>query len=40
MGENNMQKRAAVYARVSTARQAEHDLSIPDQLAQAKRYAE
>ncbi len=35
-----MQKRAAVYARVSTARQAEHDLSIPDQLAQAKRYAE
>ena len=35
-----MQKRAAVYARVSTSRQAEHDLSIPDQLAQARRYAE
>lgn len=32
-------KRYAIYARVSTARQAEHDLSIPDQLAQARRYA-
>ena len=27
-------KRAAVYLRVSTGRQAEHDLSIPDQRAQ------
>jgi hypothetical protein len=26
--------RAAVYLRVSTGRQAEHDLSIPDQRAQ------
>jgi predicted site-specific integrase-resolvase len=26
--------RVAVYARVSTGRQAEHDLSIPDQIAQ------
>ncbi len=30
--------RYAIYARVSTARQAEHDLSLPDQLAQARRY--
>jgi hypothetical protein len=27
-----MTKRAALYARVSTARKAEHDLSIPDQI--------
>ena len=27
-----------LYARVSTARQAEHDLSIPDQLAQMRQY--
>ena len=33
-----MTKRVAVYARVSTTRQAENDISIPDQLAQAKRY--
>ncbi len=33
-----MAKRAAIYARVSTTRQAEHDLSIPDQRAQAQRY--
>ncbi len=31
--------RAIVYARVSTTRQADHDLSIPDQLAHAERYA-
>jgi len=31
--------RAIVYARVSTVRQAENDLSIPDQLAHAERYA-
>jgi hypothetical protein len=28
--------RAALYARVSTGRQAEQDLSIPDQVAQLK----
>ncbi len=33
-----MSKRVAVYARVSTTRQAENDISIPDQLAQAQRY--
>ncbi len=33
-----MSKRVAVYARVSTARQAENDISIPDQLAQARKY--
>jgi DNA invertase Pin-like site-specific DNA recombinase len=35
-----MSKRVAVYARVSTTRQAEHDISIPDQLAQARKYCE
>jgi site-specific DNA recombinase len=34
-----MQPRAAIYARVSTTRQAERDLSIPDQLAQARKHA-
>ena len=33
-----MSKRVAVYARVSTARQAARDLSIPDQLKAAKAY--
>ena len=33
-----MSKRVAVYARVSTTRQAENDISIPDQLSHAKRY--
>ena len=33
-------KRVAVYARVSTVRQAEADLSIPDQIAQAKSWCE
>jgi site-specific DNA recombinase len=32
--------RAAVYARVSTARQAESDLSLPDQIAQCQSYCE
>ena len=35
-----MSKRVAVYARVSTTRQAESDISIPDQIAHAKRYCE
>lgn len=35
-----MTKRVAVYARVSTARQADNDISIPDQLAQAQRYSD
>ena len=30
--------RAALYLRVSTSRQAEHDLSIPDQRRQAQAY--
>ncbi len=30
--------RAVLYARVSTLRQAEHDLSIPDQLHQLREY--
>lgn len=33
-----MTKRVAVYARVSTTRQADNDISIPDQLAHAKRF--
>lgn len=33
-----MHKRAIIYARVSTTRQAEHDLSIPDQIAHGERY--
>ena len=32
-------KRVALYARVSTTRQAEHDLSIPDQVRQMQEYA-
>jgi len=35
-----MSKRVAVYARVSTTRQAENDISIPDQLAQARRHSQ
>ena len=31
--------RVAIYARVSTGKQAEQDLSIPDQLAQAEAWA-
>ena len=33
-----MPQRAIIYARVSTTRQAENDLSIPDQIAHAERY--
>ena len=33
-----MGQRAIVYARVSTTRQADHDLSIPDQIAHAEQY--
>ena len=32
--------RAAIYVRVSTARQADHDLSLPDQVAQCRAYCE
>ena len=32
--------RAAIYARVSTARQAERDLSLPDQITQCRRWCE
>ena len=32
-------RRVAVYARVSTTRQAEQDLSLPDQLAQASAFS-
>ena len=32
--------RAALYLRVSTARQAEHDASIPDQKRQGEAYCE
>src|SRR5215469_5227629 len=35
-----MNKRVAVYARVSTTRQAENEISITDQLAQARRYCD
>lgn len=35
-----MQQRAALYLRVSTARQAEHDVSIPDQKRQGEAYCE
>ena len=33
-----MGQKAIVYARVSTTKQADHDLSIPDQIAHAERY--
>lgn len=32
--------RAAIYVRVSTARQAERDLSLPDQVVQCRTYCE
>jgi DNA invertase Pin-like site-specific DNA recombinase len=35
-----MSKRVAIYARVSTTRQAENDISIPDQLAQARKFCD
>jgi hypothetical protein len=34
-----VQLRAALYLRVSTARQAEHDASIPDQRRQGESYS-
>jgi site-specific DNA recombinase len=34
--ENEAAQRAALYMRVSTGRQAEHDLSIPDQRSQLR----
>ena len=34
IGEQHVAPRAALYMRVSTGRQAEHDLSIPDQRSQ------
>lgn len=33
-----VKQRAALYLRVSTARQAEHDVSIPDQKRQGETY--
>ncbi len=35
-----MSKRVAIYARVSTTRQAENDISIPDQIGQARKHCE
>ena len=35
-----MSKRVAVYARVSTSRQAAHDISIPDQIARAQKHCD
>jgi len=32
--------RAVIYARVSTARQAEHDLSLPDQITQCRQWCQ
>ena len=36
MMENLTGKRAAIYARVSTKRQAANDISVPDQIASAE----
>jgi hypothetical protein len=36
----NVALRAALYLRVSTVRQAEHDVSIPDQKRQGEAYCE
>ncbi len=33
-------KRAAIYVRVSTMRQAERDLSIPDQITQCRAWCD
>jgi site-specific DNA recombinase len=38
--ETKKQIRAALYARVSTGRQAERDLSIPDQIRQMEEYCQ
>ena len=40
MHSPTMTARAALYLRVSTARQAEHDISIPDQKRQGEAYCE
>lgn len=36
--QHRVMQRAALYLRVSTARQAEHDVSIPDQKRQGEAY--
>ncbi len=36
MSQPIVMQRAALYLRVSTARQAEHDISIPDQRKQGE----
>ena len=38
--QNGVKLRAAPYLRVSTARQTEHDVSIPDQRRQGEAYCE
>jgi DNA invertase Pin-like site-specific DNA recombinase len=38
MIDSTIHQRAALYLRVSTARQAEHDVSIPDQKRQGEAY--
>ena len=38
--EKVIKTRAALYARVSTGKQAERDLSIPDQIKQLKEYCQ
>jgi site-specific DNA recombinase len=38
MSASALPLRAALYLRVSTARQAEHDVSIPDQKRQGEAY--
>ena len=40
MTASTVSLRAALYLRVSTARQAEHDVSIPDQKRQGEAYCE
>lgn len=40
MTASSVPLRAALYLRVSTARQAEHDVSIPDQKRQGEAYCE
>jgi len=39
-GRDGPLMRAAIYVRVSTGRQAERDLSLPDQVAQCRAYCE
>ena len=38
--QHRVMQRAVLYLRVSTARQAEHDVSIPDQKRQGEAYCE